>query len=516
MSGLFDVLGFVAVILKGLDLVAQSVLLGSVAFALFVDASSDRIARAIRIAAVATLITAALATLVTAIVLRTSLGLGVRDIAGASFVLAGVTRAAAAAVIAVLVSVRVVVAGRMRVACAAAAALVLCAAVADTHAVARIGDSTPLLVATTAHELGAGIWLGGLPCFWLTLRHASDVDAQAIGRRFSVVAAAGVALIVFGAVVFCVAYIGSVGGAYGTAYGAMAATKGVLLVLLLALGFANFRIVHGAGGAIAIQRVARFVEIEVAIGIAVFMVAASITSATPAIDAVADRVTFREIVSRMTPALPRLSSPPQRTLGTVTAPGDIAARNDEDRAWSEYNHHWAGLLVVLMGLAGLAQKSGRARWARHWPLLFLLLATFLLLRADPEVWPMGSIGPIESLRDPEVVQHRLFVVLIVAFALFEWRVRTGRIASRRLPRVFPVVTAIGGMLLLLHSHAVGDVKEQLLIEYSHLPIAVLGVAAGCARWLELAAPDDEGRIAGWVWPIAFVLVGLLLLNYREA
>lgn len=129
---------------------------------------------------------------------------------------------------------------------------------------------------------------------------------------------------------------------------------------------------------------------------------------------------------------------------------------------------------------------------------------------------MGSIGPIESLRDPEVVQHRLFVVLIVAFALFEWGVRTGRIASRWLPRVFPLVTAIGGMLLLLHSHAVGDVKEQLLIEYSNLPIAVLGVVAGCARWIEVAVPDGEGRIAGWMWPTAFVLVGPLLLNYREA
>jgi putative copper resistance protein D len=270
------------------------------------------------------------------------------------------------------------------------------------------------------------------------------------------------------------------------------------------------------GRPIAVARVSRFVELEMAIGVAVLMCAASITSATPSVDVVADRVALRDVVARMAPVVPRLSSPPQRTLGVVTTPGDIAARNGEDRAWSEYNHHWAGLLVVLMGIAGLAQRSSHARWARHWPLLLLLLAGFLLLRADPEVWPMGSIGPIESLRDPEVVQHRLFVVLIAAFALFEWRVRTGRVASRWLSRVFPLVTAIGATLLLLHSHAVGDAKEQLLIEYSHLPIAVLGVVAGCARWIELGAPNDEGRIGGWIWPAAFVLVGLLLLNYREA
>ncbi len=196
--------------------------------------------------------------------------------------------------------------------------------------------------------------------------------------------------------------------------------------------------------------------------------------------------------------------------------GALPPRNAEDIAWSEYNHHWAGVVVTLMGLAALAQRSGRAPWARHWPLLFLFLAGFLFLRADPEVWPMGEVGLIESLKDPEVAQHRLFVLLIVAFALFEWGVRTGRIASTRLRRVFPLLTALGGTLLLTHSHALGNVKEEFLVEMTHLPIAVLGVSAGWARWLEIEAPAEEGRWAGWLWPACFVLIGLLLLGYREA
>jgi putative copper resistance protein D len=129
---------------------------------------------------------------------------------------------------------------------------------------------------------------------------------------------------------------------------------------------------------------------------------------------------------------------------------------------------------------------------------------------------MGKIGLIESLKDPEVAQHRVFVVLIVAFALFEWRVRTGRIASHRLTRVFPLLTAIGGTLLLAHSHALGNVKDDLLVETTHLPIAVLGIAAGWARWLEVESPDGEARWGGWVWPICFAVIGLLLLGYREA
>ena len=38
MSTLFDIFGFLSVVLRGLDLVAQSILLGSVSFALFIAA----------------------------------------------------------------------------------------------------------------------------------------------------------------------------------------------------------------------------------------------------------------------------------------------------------------------------------------------------------------------------------------------------------------------------------------------------------------------------------------------
>ena len=169
-----------------------------------------------------------------------------------------------------------------------------------------------------------------------------------------------------------------------------------------------------------------------------------------------------------------------------------------------------------MGLLALAEHGGRARWARHWPLLFLVMAGFLAVRADPEVWPSGSLGLLESLRDPEVLQHRLFVILIVLFALFEWRVRTGRVRSARAALVFPLISSAGGGLLLTHSHVLGNLRDQLLIEMTHVPLALLGTAAGWARWLELRLAPPASRVAGWVWPGCFVCVGLLLLFYRES
>jgi putative copper resistance protein D len=82
--------------------------------------------------------------------------------------------------------------------------------------------------------------------------------------------------------------------------------------------------------------------------------------------------------------------------------------------------------------------------------------------------------------------------------------------------VFPLVCAIGGALLLTHSHALGNVKEELLAELSHVPLAILGVTAGWSRWLELRLPVEDRRVFSWIWPACFVLIGAVLLDYRES
>jgi len=155
--------------------------------------------------------------------------------------------------------------------------------------------------------------------------------------------------------------------------------------------------------------------------------------------------------------------------------------------------------------------------ARHWPLVFLGLAAFILLRADEAAWPLGRIGFFESLRDPEIAQHKLAMLLIVAFGLFEWRVRLGKIKEGAAPYVFPIVTAVAAAVLLTHSHGFANPKEEMLIEITHTPLALVGVAAGWSRWLELRLDAGRAqRAVALVWPNCFLLAGLLLLFYREA
>ena len=551
MALLLDDFGLLSVLLHGARLVAQSLTLGGIGFmallarplAAELGASGALILRRSRrllgwsAAALAVVEALMIATQVAA--LADSIDLPLADLLGADFVLwDALAIVAALAILAIAVGGRIGGAGQAGL--VLLALVLLAAAAGSSHAVARLDHRRTLAGLSALHQLAAGLWIGGIPYLLIALADCRDGLAwRRVGRRFSQLAMVSVLLLFGAGLAMSVAFIGSWAALYGTAYGIMVLAKVALFGGLLFLGAMNFRLVEALrrDPATPILRLRRFAEVEIGIGIAVFFAAAALTSAPPAIDLQRDRVTWSQIVERLTPAWPRLSSPEAGSLtlnrlqaeldaeagsrdtaqrAFVPGAGLVPPRSAADMAWSEYNHHWAGILVLLMGLLALAEHSGRARWARHWPLLFLVMAAFLAIRADPEVWPSGRLGLLESLRDPEVLQHRLFVILIVLFALFEWRVRTGRVRSARAALVFPLISSAGGGLLLTHSHVLGNLRDQLLIEMTHIPLALLGTAAGWARWLELRLAPPASRVAGWVWPGCFVCVGLLLLFYRES
>ena len=550
MALLLDIFGFLSVVLRGLVLSAQSLVIGGIVFLWFIvgpvaeklgDVGDAAMARGRRLlfGSALTLAGAELGYIVLeCVVLAGTIDIPLATAFGAAFARFGLVAAAAAAAIAFLA--RGAPTRARIVALFALSFAALAAQVATSHAAAQVGSRTALLVADFLHMAAAAAWVGGIPYFLLVLYRTHDGRAHAlVGRRFSMLLIWTVAVLVGAGLVMAVAYVGSIDAIYGTAYGVMVATKVVLLLALLLFGAMNNRIIarmtHDAS--VSVLRVRRFAEVEIAIGFTVLFAAASLTSQPPAADLLGDRASLSDIAERFTPRLPRFTSPDrdqlalfelQRQIDAAAAdnaphpqayvPGEgiLPPRNAADIAWSEYNHHLAGLLMLAIGLLALLDRTGKAPWARNWPLLLLLLGGFLWIKADPEVWPLGSVGFWASLRDPEVVQHRVFVLLIAGFAVFEWRVRTGRMTSPRAALVFPLIIALGAALLLTHAHALSNVKQQLLIELTHVPLALAGMTAGAARWLELRLDGPGSRVAAWVWPPAFMVVGLMLLLYREA
>ena len=532
MEQLLDIFGFLSVLLRGFALAFEALTLGGIIFifAIIRKLSCNSVTPAtglwLRCFASLLAVTQVCVVGMNSAILANSTGLRLVDIAGATFWAAGALSVSGALGVVIFAASRL-----FPIVAPVAFAFIAVGSVMMSHSVARLDHRGVLVAFTLVHHVASAAWIGGLPYLLIALRRTTGGQSAAIVARFSKLAIVSVVLLIGAGAALALAYVGSFTGMLGATYGVMLSAKVILTAGLLLLGALNFRIVRaiGRGRATDVLPLRRFAEAEVGIGFTVLLAAASLTSTPPAIDVRSDQVPLREIVRRIQPQWPRmrtpsvtelsrvtpLASPPQGILPESFVPGQSRNSNGPaDIAWSEYNHHWAGLVVLFAGI--LAVVARRSSWARAWPLGFLGLAIFLLIRADSENWPLGPRGFWESFQVAEVAQHRLFVLLIVAFAVFEWGVQTRRVMPRGAALVFPLVCAVGGALLMTHSHTLSNVKEELLAEWSHMPIAILAVAAGWSRWLELRLPRDLTRIPAWIWPPCFVFIGLILVLYRES
>ncbi len=543
MARLLQIFGFLSVLFRGATLTFQSLAIGGIVFLVFVLRRTGRESispdsaciRWIRRSAIALAVMQIAYVLANSLILRESADISLSEVAGANFIIAGLIAIAAAFTIAILSGSRR--SGHSTNLLIPAAAI-LASSVMTSHAMARLEYRVPLLALTALHQVATAAWLGGLPYLLISLRHAPSPDfARQLSARFSQLALLSVGALASAGLLLSFVYVGSFRAVYGTSYGAMVATKAVLFGLLLFLGALNYQIVRQGPAGSILSTLKRLGEAEIGIGITVILTAASLTSLPPAVDLTHDRVSSHEIFTRMAPRLPRLTSPAMQDLpediyaaqkkafesGSLSpesfVPGQAGTRPNTpaEKSWSEYNHHWAGILVLLIGFLAFVAQATRVSWARNWPLIFLGLSLFLFLRSDPEVWPLGPNGFWATLADPEVLLHRFFVVLVIALAVFEWRVQTGRVVSAGVRLVFPALVAVSGALLLTHSHTLGNLKEEVLAELSHIPLAILAVIAGWSRWLELRLPPENQTrtILARVWPACFVLIGVFLLNYRE-
>lgn len=546
MVQLLGIFGFLVVLLRAAILCFQTAAIGGILFLLFAtrapELRSEELLRAswklIRVSALGVAVSQLFFVISNSLVLTHSTDLPMSAVWGANYVWAGILAIAAGLVLAAWPASLKKSANPVVL---LPAGLILAASVITSHSASRLEDRALLVTLTALHYLATASWIGGLPYLLLSAKRAGAVEARnQITRNFSRLAQISVGVLILAGVGMSFKYVGSWDAMWGTAYGVMLGAKISLLVVLLLLGAANFYIVRGlkTDTGTGYRSLGRFGEAEIGIGLTIILTAASMTTQPPAVDLTEDRVTIHEIVERFAPRMPRFTSPDLsqisktsrelikeaaaagRVVPTSFVPGDLGFNTNTpaDIAWSEYNHNCAGFVVFLMGMLALLSRSKYFSWAKIWPLAFLLLAVFLFLRADPENWPLGKNGFWESFGQAEVLQHRIAVALIIVFAIFQYRVETNRVKSMAAALVFPAVCALGGVVLMTHTHALTNVKEQLLAELSHTPLAIFGIVAGWSRWLELRLPEENPtrKYLAWVWPVCFILVGLILMDYHES
>lgn len=199
------------------------------------------------------------------------------------------------------------------------------------------------------------------------------------------------------------------------------------------------------------------------------------------------------------------------------------ARLLADKKESEFNHHLAGIFVILAGLfilVGSRLESRLPAFKYAWPLCFLVSGLFVLVFSDTELWPFGPknwwIGVTGNL---EVLQHKTFSAILLILGVVEFLRARGTLKTAWSAWVFPVLAVAGSVMLLFHAHDAGmhgadQMNAMERIQMQHFSYAALGACIAVSKGVS-ESPVAFRRISSYLWPSLMIALGLLLAFYTE-
>jgi hypothetical protein len=190
----------------------------------------------------------------------------------------------------------------------------------------------------------------------------------------------------------------------------------------------------------------------------------------------------------------------------------------EGKAYSEFNHHMAGVFVLLIGLSELRGALGvtMLAWSRFLlPVAMLGAGGFLMIWSDHDAWPIGSLSFAQTFfsDDFETVQHKLYAILLLSIGTIELFRRRGKITHMAWSIPLPLLALIGGAMLFLHSHGVHPSAHK--IAFHHSVMGTMAILAGVCKITAGAKPQE--RLSPWAlaWSAFVLLIGIELLIYTE-
>jgi len=151
-----------------------------------------------------------------------------------------------------------------------------------------------------------------------------------------------------------------------------------------------------------------------------------------------------------------------------TFPADWSRPNTAAEKLSEYNHHWAGILVLSIGLLALAAQAGKVSWARigRWP--SSVSRHFSFFEAIPNL-AARPVGFWATLADPECCCI-VFRVLVLSWLSSSGACRRAALASGVHGWPFRSHRVSGLCFSLIR--IASEIQGRVLAELSHIPLAI--------------------------------------------
>lgn len=194
-----------------------------------------------------------------------------------------------------------------------------------------------------------------------------------------------------------------------------------------------------------------------------------------------------------------------------------AGETEEELAYSLFMHHSSGVALILLGTLVLTDRVTSRRHGAFQisvGIVWLLFGLHLFIRSDPEGWPIGPAGFLESFSMPtasEWIQHKVLSLIPIALGVWAF-------LSRRVPMSAPMSYALGGLLalggagLLVHQHADHQTLDIVNLQHRFMALTALFIAGssvtdGLAHLTWKAKP--------FLVPSGLIVLGLQLVVYIE-
>ena len=398
------------------------------------------------------------------------------------------------------------------------------------HGAGRFENKFMLMTLTVIHQLAAAAWVGGifqlLNLWFLHNIKLLPTDLWPfLLKKFFFFGLVSIAMILISGLTIALQYINSWNGLIGTGYGNLLMVKVTLMSIALGFAWLNKSAAHeyqiSKNNYALNKRVPYYIEAETFVLITILFTAASLASQPTAIDIPNLTASWREVLHTFSPQIPQTSSPTHAELiageaGRVAIIGQVPSQ--AATKWSNYNHNISGIFLTVMSFFAMLSYVNKPQFEqlKYWPLGFVGLGIFLFFRSDAETWPLGPIGFWDStFNNAEVLQHRIATLLVFMLGIFELRARISKTSNSRLPFVFPLLAAFGGLMLLTHSHIGFQAKSAFLIQVGHTTMGIFSLILACGRWLELKLDKPGKDIAGFISVAALFQIGIILMFYRE-